>query len=48
MVDPKRASDYVALLIAIRQAIAEAVQTRFAHEGRWRVPVPAALVRAVA
>ena len=35
-------------LIAIRQAIAEAVQTRFAHEGRWRVPVPAALVRAVA
>ena len=35
-------------LAAIRQAISEAVQARFAHEGRWRVPVPAALVRAVA
>ena len=35
-------------LAAIRHAIAEAVQQRFAHKGRWRVPVPAALVRAVA
>ena len=35
-------------LAAIRQAISEAVQARFAHDGRWRVPVPAALVRAVA
>lgn len=33
-------------LIAIRRAMAEAVQRRFAHGDRWRVPVPAALVRA--
>jgi hypothetical protein len=33
-------------LAAIRQAMAEAVQKRFACRDRWRVPVPAALVRA--
>jgi ubiquinone/menaquinone biosynthesis C-methylase UbiE len=33
-------------LVAIRQAMAEAVQKRFAYKDRWRVPVPAALVRA--
>jgi hypothetical protein len=35
-------------LVAIRQAMAEAVQKRFACGDRWRVPVPAALVRASA
>lgn len=35
-------------LTAIRRAMAEAVQRRFAHGDRWRVPVPAALVRATA
>lgn len=35
-------------LIAIRRAMAEAVQRRFARGDRWRVPVPAALVRATA
>jgi hypothetical protein len=35
-------------LDAIRQAMAEAVQKRFAFGDRWRVPVPAALVRASA
>ncbi len=35
-------------LTAIRLAIAEAVQKRFAYGDRWRVPVPAALVRASA
>jgi len=33
-------------LVAIRQAMAEAVQKRFACRDRWRVPVPAVLVRA--
>lgn len=35
-------------LTAIRRAMAEAVQKRFAYGDRWRVPVPAALVRASA
>ena len=35
-------------LIAIRRTVAEAVQKRFACGDRWRVPVPAALVRATA
>ena len=35
-------------LVAIRQAMTEAVQSRFARRDRWRVPVPAALVRASA
>jgi ubiquinone/menaquinone biosynthesis C-methylase UbiE len=35
-------------LAAIRSAMAEAVQSRFAWKDRWRVPVPAALVRATA
>ena len=35
-------------LFAIRRAMAEAVQKRFACGDRWRVPVPAALVRATA
>jgi SAM-dependent methyltransferase len=35
-------------LAAIRSALAEAVQKRFAHRGRWRVPIPAALLRATA
>jgi SAM-dependent methyltransferase len=35
-------------LAAIRLAMAEAVQKRFAFKDRWRVPVPAALVRASA
>ncbi len=35
-------------LAAIRSAMAEAVQSRFAWKDRWRVPVPAALVRAIA
>jgi SAM-dependent methyltransferase len=35
-------------LTAIRLAMAEAVQKRFAYGARWRVPVPAALVRATA
>src|SRR5579885_468354 len=35
-------------LTAIRRAMAEAVQKRFAHGDRWRVPVPAALVWASA
>ena len=33
-------------LAAIRSAMAEAVQKRFAYGDRWRVPVPAALLRA--
>jgi SAM-dependent methyltransferase len=35
-------------LAAIRSALAEAVQKRFTHGDRWRVPVPAALLRATA
>jgi SAM-dependent methyltransferase len=35
-------------LAAIRSAMAQAVQERFAHGDRWRVPVPAALLRATA
>jgi hypothetical protein len=35
-------------LAAIRSAMAEAVQKRFAYLDRWRVPVPAALLRAYA
>jgi len=35
-------------LTAIRMAMAQAVQKRFACGDRWRVPVPAALVRATA
>jgi len=35
-------------LTAIRRAMAEAVQQRFVCGDRWRVPVPAALVRATA
>jgi ubiquinone/menaquinone biosynthesis C-methylase UbiE len=35
-------------LAAIRAAMAEAVRTRFARDGRWRVPVPAALLSATA
>ena len=33
-------------LTAIRSAMAQAVQKRFAYGDRWRVPVPAALLRA--
>jgi SAM-dependent methyltransferase len=33
-------------LAAIRSALADTVQKRFAHGNRWRVPVPAALLRA--
>jgi hypothetical protein len=33
-------------LAAIRSALAEAVRQRFSSGGRWRVPVPAALLRA--
>jgi SAM-dependent methyltransferase len=33
-------------LAAIRAAIADQVRARFAHGGRWRVPVPAALLSA--
>jgi ubiquinone/menaquinone biosynthesis C-methylase UbiE len=35
-------------LAAIRSALASTVRRKFAHENRWRVPVPAALVRATA
>jgi ubiquinone/menaquinone biosynthesis C-methylase UbiE len=35
-------------LAAIRSAMTEAVRKRFAYRDRWRVPVPAALVRATA
>jgi hypothetical protein len=35
-------------LAAIRTALAKAVQARFAHGSRWRIPVPAALLRATA
>jgi hypothetical protein len=35
-------------LTAIRSAMAQAVQERFAYGDRWRVPVPAALLRATA
>lgn len=35
-------------LAAIRSALAQAVRERFANGDRWRVPVPAALVRATA
>lgn len=35
-------------LAAIRSALAQAVQDRFSHEHRWRVPIPAALLRATA
>jgi SAM-dependent methyltransferase len=35
-------------LTAIRSALAQAVQERFAYGDRWRVPVPAALLRATA
>lgn len=33
---------------AIRSALASTVRREFAHENRWRVPIPAALVRATA
>jgi len=35
-------------LAAIRSALTAAVREQFAHGDRWRVPVPAALVRATA
>ncbi len=35
-------------LAGIRSALASSVRQTFAHGGRWRVPVPAALVRATA
>ncbi len=35
-------------LTAIRSALAQAVQERFSYADRWRVPVPAALLRATA
>jgi SAM-dependent methyltransferase len=35
-------------LTAIRSTLAATVRQQFAHENRWRVPVPAALVRATA
>ncbi len=35
-------------LAAIRSALARATRERFASENRWRVPVPAALLRATA
>ena len=33
---------------AIRKALTGEVRTRFAHDGRWRVPAPAALISATA
>jgi SAM-dependent methyltransferase len=35
-------------IAAIRSALATTVRKNFAHENRWRVPVPAALIRATA
>jgi len=35
-------------LAAIRSALAQAVQQRFTHGNRWRVPVPAAVLQATA
>lgn len=35
-------------LAAIRSALAQAVRQRFTHGDRWRVPIPAALLRATA